>query len=421
MSARPAPARVRRDHGFTLPELLIAVVVTGIIIPVIGFAIAVSLRTLPDTAARADAGVAIQGIATWLPADVDSTEPGGIDADPSRVSGCKGTDPGRNLVRLTWKETFRGVTVVYVAAYRFVVTGTSAHIVRLSCSGTTALGPAARLSMSGRLARTPPGITVLDDDGDGLSDRVRLSVTTLAGPMVFIDAVSKNPSETLPPPPPLVTTTTTTVPNQAPVAAPVALTANPSVAVTIVLPVFDPDGDPLSVTLAGVPAGWVVATNGTTLTITPTLPTGTSTITYTVRDTAGLTTSATISITVVTTATTTSSTTTTTTTPPPCVLSNMSASPSTVALTAKGSGKLKRNVRVTISIASGYCVGLTLHYETGAPNGQYVQNFGNMPPYAVTLLGHPMGTELWAVGPRELVVRDGTGAVLGSRVLTVTD
>jgi hypothetical protein len=92
-----------------------------------------------------------------------------------------------------------------------------------------------------------------------------------------------------------------------------------------------------------------------------------------------------------------------------------------VAITAKGTGKLKRNVRVTISIASGYCVGLTLQYETGAPNGQYIQNFGNSAPYAVTLLGQPNGTELWASGPHNLVVKDGTGAVLATRTLTVTD
>lgn len=395
---------------------------TAIMAPVIALAIVVSLRTLPATTARADAGVAIQGIATWLPADVDSTEPGGISTDPLRASGCQGTDPGRNMLRLTWKETFRGVTVTYVAAYRFVPTGNSARIVRISCSGSPALGPAARLSMSGLLAPTPPKVTAIDSDHDGLDDQVRLAVTTLAGPEVFIDAVSKNPAETLPPLPPAPPpTTTTTIANRAPVAAPVSVTANPALPVTINLPVSDPDNDVLTTTLTGVPGGWVAVVNGTTVTLTPTLPAGTSTIGYTVRDPSGAAASSTLAVTVTTATTTTSSTTTTTTTPPPCVVSSMSVSPSTVALTAKGTGKLKRNVRVSISIGSGYCVGLTLQYETGAPNGQYIQNFGTSPPYVVTLVGQPQGTELWAVGRHDLVVRDGNGTTLATRTLMVTD
>ena len=96
-------------------------------------------------------------------------------------------------------------------------------------------------------------------------------------------------------------------------------------------------------------------------------------------------------------------------------------SPNPVQLHSNGTGKLKKDVTVTITVASGYCVGLTLQYITGAPNGQYIQNFGNSAPYTVTLLGHPSGTELWAAGSRVLAVRDGGNNLLAQTTLTVTN
>ncbi len=414
------------DPGFTLVELLISVLVTSLIVTVIAFVIVVSLRTLPGTTSRADSSVAVQGITTWLPSDVDSTEPGGMDSVPSTASGCSGVDPGRNMLRLNWKETFQGITTRYVAAYRFVPDGTAARIVRLACSGTSNLGVPVSMSMSGRLASTPPQVTLLDADRDGQVDQLVISVTTLAGAKVFIDAASKNPSDTLPPIPPsptdTTTTTTTAAVNRAPVAGPVTIAANPMVPVVINLPTSDPDGDPLTVAFTGVPAGWQVTATGATATVTPGASTGTFAFGYTVSDPAGASATSTITLSVSAAATTTStSTTTTTSLPPPCVVSAMTVSPSTVTLSSNGTGKLKKNVSVGITVSSGYCVGLTLQYDTGAPNGQYIQNFGNAAPYGVTLYGHPQGTELWAAGPHQLTVRDGTGAALASKILTVTN
>jgi len=418
------------DRGFTLVELLISISISSLIMTVIAFTIVVSLRTLPGTTSRADSSVVVQGITTWLPPDVDSTEPGGMDIAPATASGCSGIDPGRNMLRLTWNETFQGIGTRYVAAYRFVSDGTTARIVRITCSGTSSLGVPTTMSMSGRLAATLPQVTLIDADRDGQSDELVVSITTLAGAKVFIDAASKNPSETLPPIPPIPTSTTTTTTvavNRAPTAGPVTLTALPMVPVVVNLPATDPNGDPLTVVFTGVPAGWQATATGTTATLTPGAATGTFTFGYVVRDPAGASATSTITLIVSAASTTTSTTTTTTTTstttslPPPCVVSAMTVSPSTVALWSKGTGKLKKNVSVSITVSSGYCVGLTLQYDTGAPNGQFIQNFGNAAPYDVTLYGHPQGTELWATGPHQLTVRDGTGAVLASRILTVTN
>lgn len=433
----------QRDRGFTLVELLVAVLLTATLLTVIGMAVVTSLRTIPSTSNRADSAVAVQGITTWLPPDVDATQPGAFDVTSGKASGCTGTDPGNNIVHLSWTETFAGVTTTYVANYRFVIDSGTGHIVRVACSGQVALGSPSIMSMSSDLAPTPPTVTKLDTDGDTLTDQVKISITTLSGEVVFINAATKNPHETLPP---VVTTPTTTAvsttttsttttiaPNLPPVAAPVVLTLQPGVPTAVNLPVSDPNGDPLTAVINGLPAGWSAPVSGTLVTITPTAPAGISVFGYTVTDSHGTSASSTITVTVSSTATTTTSTTSTTTTTtttipattttsvPPCVVSSMTVSPSTVQLTANGSGKLKRDVAVAITVAGGYCVGLTLQYVTGAPNGQYVQNFGTSPPYTVTLLGHPHGTELWAPGVRALNVRDGNGNLLISRNLTVTN
>jgi hypothetical protein len=75
---------------------------------------------------------------------------------------------------------------------------------------------------------------------------------------------------------------------------------------------------------------------------------------------------------------------------------------------------------VTITIVSGYCVGLSLRYDTGAPNSQYVRTFGTSGTVrSVTLPKHP-SPELWTVGTHALDVQDGTASVTASADLEVT-
>ena len=421
----------RRDAGFTLPEMLISIVLTALMATVIMMTIVTSLRSLPSTSDRADSAVAVQGITTWLPPDVDSAEPGKFDVVPGTPSGCSGTDPGQNMLRLEWNERFAGVTTKYVADYRFIIAGTTGRIVRLTCSGVFSLGAPTVVNMSAQLKSTVPTVTKLDIIVDGLTDQVRISVETLSGAVVYINAASKNPHQTLPPVGPTssttsTTTTTTTAPNIAPTAGPVTLTANPLVPVAVALPANDPDGGTLTATVSGLPAGWTAVVAGLNVTITPDAAIGTTVLNYTVVDPAGASASSTITVNVVATATTTTTsttttTTTTTTTLPPCVISGMTVSPNPVQLQANGTAKLKKDVKVTITVGSGYCVGLTLQYITGGPNGQYIQNFGNSAPYTVTLVGHPSGTEVWTAGNHVLEVRNGANILLKQATLIVTN
>lgn len=420
--------RSKRDGGFTLPELLISIVIISLIVGVIAMTIVVSFRTLPDVTDRADSAVAVQGITTWLPPDVDSTEPNGFDTNPARASGCAGTDPGQNLLHLTWRETFAGKTTTYIANYRFVVEGTVGRIVRVSCSGMFSLGSPTEMEMSAQLSTNPPAVFVTDADLDGRTDQVKFQIETLSGDIVYIDAATKNPNETLPPDttnPATTSTTTTTQPNQPPVASPMSLALNADVPVTFTLAASDPEGAALTAVLGSVPSGWTVSISGLDVTLTPVgaVP-NTYVLTYQVTDPAGASDTESLTIDITTSATTTSTTTTTTTTTttlPPCVVSSVTATPNTVKLQNKNSGKLSRDVYVLATVTGGYCVGLTLQYETGAPNGQYVQSLGNAAPYDVQLLGHPHGTELWAAGTHVLEVRDGFDNLLAQTTLVVTD
>ena len=55
-----------------------------------------------------------------------------VDVNPATVSGCAGANPGTNIVRLQWSETFKTITTTDVADYRFVVNGAVGQIVRLA-------------------------------------------------------------------------------------------------------------------------------------------------------------------------------------------------------------------------------------------------------------------------------------------------
>ncbi|MGH9133461.1 MAG: prepilin-type N-terminal cleavage/methylation domain-containing protein [Ilumatobacteraceae bacterium] len=417
-----------RDRGFTLPELVVAMVMVGVIATAMALIITVAVRAMPDVSDTADTAVNVQGITTWLPPDVDSTAPGAFDVDPDTASGCAGSDPGDNVLRLEWTENFEGTQTTYVADYRFVVNGSSGRIVRVACKGTGALGASSTLTMTGPVSTAAPTVTTGDFDADSRLDSVKIELVTLSGDAIFIDSASKNPSDTLPPNDPGTPdpATTTTAVNNPPTAGDVSVTAALGLETEVHLAPGDPDGDPTTLS-HDLPAAWSPVLTGTTLRFTPPATAADTTFTYTVADPGGLNATAGIEVQIVdptsTTlppATTTTTTSTTTTTLPPCVVSSMTLSHNPVKLQNSNPGKLKEDVDVTITLDGGYCVGLTLQYDTGAPNGDYIQNFGDVPPYEVVLRGHPQGSELWAAGAHDLAVRDGSNALLASTTLTVT-
>lgn len=200
----------------------------------------------------------------------------------------------------------------------------------------------------------------------------------------------------------------TAAPDQPPLTNPASVSTGAGETITIGLPANDPEGGALTATFAEVPDGWTVTALGLSATITPAndATLGDYSIGYTVTDPEGLTSTSTITVTI--------------TGPPPCVIETPALSLSTVALKKNNPDALKKSVDVTITIVSGYCVGLALHYDTGAPNGQYVRNFGDVgTTRSVTLPAHP-SPELWSAGTKVLAVKDGSSNVIGSVNLQVT-
>jgi hypothetical protein len=169
-----------------------------------------------------------------------------------------------------------------------------------------------------------------------------------------------------------------------------------------------------------------VSVNGLVVTIEPlpgTLAGSSFLFQYTVTDSGGLSSAladVTVDVTALPVVTTTTTTTTTTTIPPPCVLGSITMSDTSMPLKFAAPSNLKKDVTVAITVASGYCVGLSLQYDSGGPNALFIQGFGTAAPYIVTLDGHPHGTELWSLGVHVLSVRDGANNLLGTSTLTTT-
>ena len=98
----------------------------------------------------------------------------------------------------------------YVANYRFVDDGTSKAIKRYTCSGTGA-GPYVNrsvLNVTAELAATTPVVSAVYDGPNVVG--VSITVYSLRGDPIHIDAGSRNPAVTLAPTTTSTTTTSTT-------------------------------------------------------------------------------------------------------------------------------------------------------------------------------------------------------------------
>jgi len=196
--------------------------------------------------------------------------------------------------------------------------------------------------------------------------------------------------------------------NESPTASPSAGSVSAGVPVTVALVASDPENAALTTTVAGAPIDWVVTSSGATVTVTPpnNAPSGSTTLSYTVADPWGVTATSTLTITV--------------TGPPPCVVTEPTLSRSSDPVKHNNPDSLTHDITVTINIVSGYCVGLNLRYDTGAPNSQYMRIFGDAgTTRSVTLPNHP-SPELWSVGTHALDVWDGTSRIIATTNLEVT-
>jgi prepilin-type N-terminal cleavage/methylation domain-containing protein len=130
----------RTDAGFTLPEILVTIVVTSVIVGAIGVAFTTFLRNEDYSRNQVGGTRDAFSLATWLPPDVQSTAAsGGIDTTPTTATGCAGSPAyvagaNRNVLRLTWSDTSTTPATVYRAAYRAEVAGGQWSLRRYSCT-----------------------------------------------------------------------------------------------------------------------------------------------------------------------------------------------------------------------------------------------------------------------------------------------
>lgn len=374
--------RTSTDRGFTLTEVVIVVALVGLVMAVLAGAFTVIARTSPAADARDDDSRTLLGLANYLPLDISSTPAGPDIAIPGGNMSC-GTSPGSPLLQLQWTDAGSGQTTQ--VGYRYV-NNDGWRIVRYQCVG----GASSVINLTSELpapATTPVVVTEIVGDHDkdpSTTNNVRMgavfTVSTLAGQVQRLEAVSDNVAEILPP---VVVTSSTSIPptpppaNVAPVALDKTFDAWPTQAVTVNLVATDANGDTLTADIGtpGLPAGWSASFTGLQLTVTPDPASalGPYQFQYTVDDAKGGTASAMVNVNVVatTTPTTTSTTTTTTTTTTtiPCQVPTVSVAPTSVSNGTKDNvAKLKDGLTITIT-KSGSCVNLVLSFVADATTG----------------------------------------------------
>jgi hypothetical protein len=190
------------DRGTTLLELLIVVILMGIVATTLTSVFVVIVRTAPSTEARTDDARSVQGLVTWLPEDVDATPPGGFSNDPAAWP-CAGTGDGYNVLQLKWDEPDGITDVQYAVSYRYVEDGGAWHLSRFSCNdgGTGTFGSGSGLNLTSELpawdTASPPSYVTFLPNAIAVEKAI-VTIETIGGTAIEIEAAPKNPDEILP-------------------------------------------------------------------------------------------------------------------------------------------------------------------------------------------------------------------------------
>lgn len=357
----------RGDRGFSLVELVLVISVVGVIAGTIMAGVSAVLGNEKSTMARLSEQRTIQGFATWLPADVASTPPGGLTIGGSPVCGSGGTQ----VLGMQWSENVDGSVTTYRVSYQAVDVNGETHVRRHVCAGgTTSTSTLATdlPSMGGGWTPTSPPIQI---SYDAAARTVTVVLTQRNGDTVSLRADQYNPAETLPPPPP-----------------------------PVVLPP-PPHTGPATTTTTTPPT---TTTTSTTIAPTTTVAGPTTTVAGPTTTVAGTTLPPTTTL-----APTTTLPPTTTTTIPPCAVTSLVVVPNPVQ--KKSNDQLKDSATVTVT-TTGPCVGLVLRYTPGSPALKNITMSGGPNTWTAVL---PKNSDRWyGVGPQELRVMMGTLTVLWS-------
>lgn len=141
------PSR-RRDAGFSLPELLITIVVMGLVFGVISGTLIVTMRQQPATEGRLNVARAEQNVSMWIPSDLASAS--AVTTDPA-ASPCGDSCPpdlllglGSSAMMVSWAiELPDGTVVTTNVGYHFLpvtddVGNVTYELVRVQCTSSGA-------------------------------------------------------------------------------------------------------------------------------------------------------------------------------------------------------------------------------------------------------------------------------------------
>jgi prepilin-type N-terminal cleavage/methylation domain-containing protein len=136
-----------RDNGFTLVELLIAMMVMGIILPAIGATFYIALRTTDDTNNRILDSHDIQSAAAFVNSDVQNAQTVATNDVSHCVSSAYPAATPADSLYLTWSDLANGGSVSHQVNY--YVSGTS--LIRSECSAGV---PISAVAVIGKLDST---------------------------------------------------------------------------------------------------------------------------------------------------------------------------------------------------------------------------------------------------------------------------
>ena len=278
-----ANLKTPRDRGMTLIELLITLTIIGTLAGAMALIITTVLRLSPTQEGRVDDANALLTLTAFMPEDVNSTPmgtnppgnpAGGFEFDKGLSSGCSITNPGVNLVRMTWNEVTT-TTQIFIAAYRYENAGDGYRIMRYTCVATQAPRIAAMSDVLPLIDETTwsPGdapVAVTEHVEAGLTTGLTFKVDTLNGDRFTVEMRTNDLDEELPSVPPWNAALTPSG-NQPPVAGDVTVTIPKGVPMNVGIPASDPDGDGLTLTRMNGPTGggWIYSISGLTMQITP--------------------------------------------------------------------------------------------------------------------------------------------------------
>ncbi len=145
MNPRADHSQGRRDAGFTLPELLISIMISGILVVSISMAFTTVLRTQGQATDRLAESKDITFVQTWLPVDLSSALATFTEIDEATLlaelaaytpsiaydRSLPGADlPGVNVLTVVRPDLEAGSGVYYLVAYRYHAVGGSWQLSR---------------------------------------------------------------------------------------------------------------------------------------------------------------------------------------------------------------------------------------------------------------------------------------------------